>query len=326
MNPIKITYPMGKLKATSLQKPSLKEATCPLNSSLGEYDPHYKGYKPVTYLLYKNNGVQEQTDTKKKPVNCYEIERQKAISELSKEERKKFEHEIIPEDAFFIRLEGYGQDPNWAQKMRNLTYLASSKLKNNEDFMTVLLLICDETKIINKKDNFGRKRIFPGNFIIADNGRGHEYYERYLKKTKTIRYEETSPSPTKEYLEANVCKIFRNDYDNVMFCYGWKKGNKISNLSLAEKAYKKLKETKNPKDEDILETCATIQWLIAQESPFERGSDSIANVLTKAIMHSYGMKITAPKEGVSFDFEAFYTDLDKYIKNYPNFFEEIPSR
>ena len=43
-------------------------------------------------------------------------------------------------------------------------------------------------------------------------------------------------------------------------------------------------------------------------------------------MNCYNLRISPLKEGVSLDFEAFYSNLDDYIKNYPNFFEKYPKK
>ena len=100
--------------------------------------------------------------------------------------------------------------------------------------------------------------------------------------------------------------------------------NKISNLSLAEKEYEKLKSINNPNEHQILKSTAIIHWLISQESPFERGNDSFAGIIAKSILHSYNMYISPLKEEKSIDFEAFYTDLNEFIKIYPELFEIKP--
>lgn len=99
---------------------------------------------------------------------------------------------------------------------------------------------------------------------------------------------------------------------------------KTSNLNLVEKEYNKLREIENPSVDFVMRSCAIIQWLIAQETPYIRGSDSIANILTKSIMHANGIYISPLKDGISLDFEAFDTDLDDYIKKYPDFFKVKP--
>lgn len=235
--------------------------------------------------------------------------------------------QIIPEDTFFIRMEEYEEDKNWAQKMINLTYSTSSKIKKGEGFDDILFSIETGVQKINMKETFGVPRYKQGRFIVAPLGRGVEYYNEYRDKLNDVKcFEKKQPKSNEEYPDANVCKVFLNDFLNVYISYGWDSGNKTHNMDLVKKEYEKLRSIKNPADEEINRSVATIHWLIAQESPFERGNDSIANVLTKSIYHAYGMEITPIKAGKSFDFEAFFTDLDDYIEKYPTLFEVPPHR
>lgn len=59
-------------------------------------------------------------------------------------------------------------------------------------------------------------------------------------------------------------------------------------------------------------------------NPLYKRVRSIANILTKSIMHANGIYISPLKDGISLDFEAFDTDLDDYIKKYPDFFKVKP--
>ena len=235
--------------------------------------------------------------------------------------------QVIPEDTFFIRMQEYEEDKNWAQKMVNLTYSVSSKIKKGENFDDILFSIETGVQNINMKETFGVPRYKQGRFIIAPLGRGVEYYNEYRNKLRDAKpFERKQPKPNDEYSSANVCQVFINDFSNVYISYGWDSENKTHNMDLVKKEYEKLRSVKNPTDEEINRSVATIHWLIAQESPFERGNDSIANLLTKAIYHAYGMEITPIKVGKSFDFEAFFTDLDEYIEKYPTLFEVSPHR
>ena len=232
---------------------------------------------------------------------------------------------VIPKDAFYIRMKNYGIDDDWAQEMINLTYVIAYDIKNNKDFDEILSKITQGIRRINFKDEYGRKRTSIGAFILAPEGRGEEYYKIYknkLKETDSCAIKK----PNTEYNNANVCDISMNNFGNIRIYYGWAPENKNSNLKLAKKEFEKLRSIKNPTDEEINRSIATIHWLIAQESPWQRGSDSIANILTKAIYQAYNMQITPIKEGKSFDFEAFFCSLEDYIKKYPDLFEIPPHR
>jgi len=99
--------------------------------------------------------------------------------------------------------------------------------------------------------------------------------------------------------------------------------NEQSNLTIVKEIYNDLKSKKNPSEKEVTEAAAKIQWLIAQETPYQKGNDSVANILTRSLMHSYNLPVTPLKEGISLDFEAWGQNMDEYIKNYPDYFEKI---
>ena len=223
-------------------------------------------------------------------------------------------------------MEGYCVDYDWANEMNNATYILSDMIKKDASFEDIWEKTRKEITRINKKQSYGNIRNGDVQFIYINNGmgRGQEYYEKYKNELKN-RNGSYKPINTSEHKNSPLCKISGNykiyiDYGS--HCYY----DYLNLKSNVEKEYKKLKNKQNPKDDDINRSIATIHWLIAQATPFTKGSDSFANLLTKSIYHAYNMKLTPAKEGVSFDFEAFYSTLDDYIKKYPKFFEKPPSR
>ncbi len=248
---------------------------------------------------------------------------------ISKRKNKTAEKPEIPKDAFFIRMKGYRKNEAWAEEIIELTQMITSLIEEDADFNEILEATADGIQKIYDSADFGAPKNKNLGFIIYENNRGCEYTKEYLKWLNGLDIlEGKSPRSNEEYLRANVCRIMKlrpdtNGYYKIIV----ERGNGAPrNLQLAKKEFEKLRSIKNPTDEEINRSAATIQWLIAQESPYERGNDSIANVLTKAIYLAYGMKISPIKEGKSFDFEAFYSDLDDYIEKYPNLFEIPPHR
>ena len=160
---------------------------------------------------------------------------------------------------------------------------------------------------------------------LEGGGRGEEYLKKYRTKLNE-EYGVISPKANEEYKEALTSLITFYKDGNVRIEYGYSTTGKSINLELCKKAYEKLIMNDNPTEKDILNTCATIQWLISQGCPFLKGNDSIANLLTKAIMHCYGIELSQIKEGHSLDYEAFYRDLDDYIEKYPTFFDKYPKK
>lgn len=233
--------------------------------------------------------------------------------------------QVLPLDLYFIRMEEYDTDEEWARKMINHTYVISDMIRNNEDFSDIWIKTASGIAEINDNPIYSMARESKNVFFINHSwGRGCEYYKKYLKK---IRENNGCfiPKANEEYKDALTARI--DGSYNICISYGM--GNfydYISLKSLVKKEYNKLKSIKNPTSAQINCSVATIHWLIAQATPFVRGSDSFANVFTKAIYHSYGMKLSPIKEGKSFDFEAFCSDLDEFINKYPNLFEIKPSK
>ncbi len=258
-------------------------------------------------------------------------------------DNKKITGQVLSGDEFFINMTNYGKNYPWEKCMQAVTYNTSKAISKGIPFSLILKYVEFCVNQINMylydfNKDYGVKRKCSHCFRVKIGKRGTEYYERYYRKinalgesncfNKDITY---SPKPNKENKNANTCQMTITDWYfspvPVIDIFNEEpKVYKISNLSLAKKEYKRLKKIKNPTLKDIMRTCATIQWLIAQETPYLRGSDSIANILTKSIMHAYNIRISPVKEGVSLDFEAFDTDLDEYIEKYPDFFKEKPCK
>ena len=96
------------------------------------------------------------------------------------------------------------------------------------------------------------------------------------------------------------------------------------------KAYDNFKSKFNSKDvkasqlQEINENIGGIRWLLAHATPWERGSDAIANVLMRAMYKSLGIKTYPLKKRISLDLEAFCTDFNVYKKNFGDYFEKPP--
>lgn len=246
-----------------------------------------------------------------------------------KQDSSKIQEPILDDETYIIRMQRYKNKKGFAKKMNNLTYELSDMIKNNADFNDILKTAEDGVRDIRNRKDWGRRKNGIGHFDLKFYDRGCEYWKQYISLAKpdsenpiyTIK-----PKSNKEYPDAKTCSISYYDYEDgkITICYGSE--DEKTNLDLVKKEYEKLKSNKNPSLQDINRSTATIQWLIAQETPYKRGSDSIANLLTKSIYHAYGIKVSPAKEGKSFDFEAFCRDLDDYIKIYPDIFEIPPYR
>lgn len=252
--------------------------------------------------------------------------------------RKEYIKQELPEELYFIRMTGYGRDKKWAKAMNETTNELTDMVFKKQPFDKIIKTAQNKVWSLNNNANpyFGvRKGVgFHSGFEVSSAGRGEEYQSRYFNRLfKGSEYqEEVEPikiNSNDEYKKANTCTIHRADYDEYsgihtsVVDYG-KRTPFRSNLTLCKKEYKKLLSKKNPSLQEILKSTATIHWLIAQETPWYKGSDSIANLVTKSILQAHNVELSPVKIGRSFDFEAFYTDLDDYIKIYPKLFEKEP--
>lgn len=232
----------------------------------------------------------------------------------------------VDDDIFFVNMNAYGTNRIWAAKMNVLMHRLSDMVSQNEDFESILMEAEDGINEINGF-TYGLKRTQGDFFCIQEGRRGEEYRKKYEDIISNAPNQVFSPKSNEEYKDAITCKIAENKqtgFEGIKVVYGFEPFNRSSNLELAALAYDKLKSIENPTLEDINKCCATINWLIVQECPYCKGNDSLASVLTKAIYHAYNIQPQALKTGKSLDFEAFYSNLDDYIKNYPDLFKERP--
>ncbi len=288
-------------------------------------------------ITAKNFHKQQEEYPSNEAIRNYGI----ASMEIQKKSPEKQAKQTLLGDEFFINMRGYKKDEAWAKEMTDLMYQISQGISYGVQFQYLLEDIENKIGEINDKMNtkklpYGIRRKTGHSFDIKPCHRGDEYFNRYQEKCEKqgvfIESENEyiySPKPNEEYKWANTCEITESNIikqvrpmleviNKSPYEYT------ISNLSLARNEFNKLRKIKNPSVDDVMRSCAIIQWLIAQETPYVRGSDSIANILTKSIMHANGIFISPLKDGISLDFEAFDTDLDDYIKKYPDFFKVRP--
>ncbi len=229
-------------------------------------------------------------------------------------------------NSYYIRMQNYSRNYRWAEKMLEADEKITNAIKSGADFETVELLAQKGVQeAYNLDDRFKARKIHPKTYTspycVEKEGRGSEYFDTYAQKTSD-RGENWKPSSSEEYKDANVSSFKFLAEDVIKVEEGW--NPRKSNLELAKREYEKLRSIENPTEEEINKSIATIHWLIAQESPYEKGSDSIANLITKSIYHAYNMETSPIKPGHSFDFEAWYQDLGDFVENYQDLFETRP--
>lgn len=244
------------------------------------------------------------------------------------------ESKLKDSDLFFVDMIGYAKDEWWARKMLYFRDILCDLIKKKTDFYDLMDFIEENLYEVANKGNvakyrWGRKRGASKEFFLTPFDRGMEYFLKYKLKSKFHKIitgeNQFSPKSNKKFSEAQVVQI-RNIINAIKITYGGNPEVSNPNYDLAKQEYDKLISIKNPSLRQINKSIATIHWLIAQSTPYIRGSDSAASLLTKALYKANNVEIYPLKEGKSFDFEAFYSNLNSFIRKYPKMFKYKPRK
>lgn len=269
--------------------------------------------------------------------------------------------EIKP-DHLYINMNGFGRDEKWGNFVSKLAEDTAQKIKENENFDTVLKSISKTYReYLNKnrpKHNpyykesnialFGSRRYMDVPWItpIIENERKCKYAP-YL--TRFVDFVEGKNEKFKESSCNFICperkthifqekKIFLSEII-VKKLFKFSKGRTayeaeichppISSIKPAlnhiSDIYNTLRSNKSQKSlDEINKQIGEIHWFFAQATPYYRGSAGIADILTKAIYESLDIQVSPWKKGIAPDLEAFVTDLEDYKNNYSNLFEKPP--
>lgn len=261
------------------------------------------------------------------PLSAPSVQPDKGKIDMIYDSSKQFSDES---KLFFIDMLHYPKNTQWAQDMLQFRDRLAVLIKNKVDFNSILSVSQVGLKKMNADHPgvhaFGEiRQNAGGRFLLCDGKRGEEYLPDYFEKYKSLntRLGTFRPKSNSEYKDASVCHIIP-DNRRMVIAYGYMPNRNSNNLEFVKREYDKLKALKNPTTTQVNRSAATIQWLIAQANPFMKGNDSFANLFTKAIYKAYDIHLAPLKKGISLDFEAFYSDLEDYIRKYPTFFEKRP--
>ena len=238
-------------------------------------------------------------------------------------------------DDFFIRLSGYGQNDEWAQKVSQIADDAVNMIRQNTDAETVLKYISTGARHANRKcedlhkqKNTGILRtdregwqsreaeIFTPYNVKKYSTYSDRLYHTYLKPLKNPyqrRIQLTTPS------NFYTGKLFHGAPENINFALDY-----VFNIC-KQIIPKYVKNDIKSKDlETVNSQIAEMRWVLAHSTPWIRGSDGISNIFMRAIYKAIGVKTYPVKAGISLDMEAYCTNLDDYIKCFPTYFDKAP--
>lgn len=254
---------------------------------------------------------------------------------------------------FFVNIRGFGKNKDWADIVLKCADKASQMMRNGKSSDTVLREISKDVKHANsfcidcdKYFHSGllrthRKDYTKGSWgdtpiVTPVVGKYSKYKKRLLD---TINDPLKNPFP-----EISLSKVFLcNDkyYNKTLNMYLTRKiakiihgsTNKVNNaLDRVGGLYFNLNRNFISHPENVTEEnmntinkyTATIRWVLAHSTPWERGSDAISNIFMRALYKSMGIKTYPLKKGVSLDLEAYCTPLKDFIERFPEYFERNP--
>ena len=251
---------------------------------------------------------------------------------------------------FFIKIYGYGRNMDWARYMAESCNYAALMIKSNAKFEDVLDLISKDVSncsFLNINSDVDFEKALNAGVLRTDEAinnclatpfdlsgekygaYGKRYVEKAIKASKNTVAKEFSVKVPEQYPDFVPTKIY---------CVSGKSGGKLvhrskgvkSSLRYSREIYNDIVEnylgkklTKKDLNE-INKKIATMHWLLVHSVPYLRGSDAIINVFIKSLYCALGIELSAPREGISFDLEAFCTELKDYVKEYPKLYESEP--
>lgn len=246
--------------------------------------------------------------------------------------------QIDPEN-FFINIEGYGRNADWAKSMTQTSDYAAMLIKEGASLEEVLDAISYDTRQMDLKSGtndivrleasgvlrykhprwakvgavtpYGggsKYDVYKDRFDKLVPGKGKELHNPYpdMELTRIGFYngETAMIHPKGEYAKAAL-KHVDNIYKELQQEFA---GRKVTNADLPY----------------INEKIAEMHWILAHSMPWGRGSDAIANAFVKSVYKSLNIKTYPPAKNVSFDLEAFCTELSDYKKNYAKYYSRPP--
>ncbi len=243
---------------------------------------------------------------------------------------------------FFVNINGFGKNIVWAHYIKDTANTTVSLIRKDTTFENILRFVTagvtkanKYTLDILKKEHTGILRTSRKDWrcnpewhdIITEYGDRYSRYNSYAERLdRRIFYPLRNPYP-----DINLTKpIAGIDKTEPNYLLHGSFSTINAALDYVGKLYKNVAkyvkmDVKPEHLEDINNNIAEIRWVIAHATPWERGSDAIANVFIRSIYKALGVKATPLKKGISLDLEAYCTNLSEYKKNFPNYFEKSPT-
>lgn len=249
----------------------------------------------------------------------------------------KIKHGQVQPENFFIDIKGYGKDTNWAKSMQQTTDYASSLIKKGKSLDEVLAAISGDTRQLDLTTVTDPVKITTSGIlrdklgVWADGALTpytKEPYNIYKDRfDKLLWKDENSGGLHNPYPDIELTRI-GSDFDHGPCMmhppYHAEALTHVDNI-YKEIQNKYMGKKLTQKDlKEINEKVAEMHWILAHSMPWGRGSDCIANAYIKSVYQALGIKTYPPAKNISFDLEAFCTELSDYKKRYTSYYSKPP--
>lgn len=240
---------------------------------------------------------------------------------------------------FFINIPGYGKDLNWGKKMAMVTDKATAMILSDESYDKVLGEICfyiKQNALENPRTDklnlecAGALRCMQPNRNNSVSKTRYDIRSKYgiTYAEKFSKFKDPNKALKSPYKDLKLTRISVSKKDvNSGLMHHVSSNDTIYCFKYVERIYAKLIKyidtDKKGVENKIISLLGRLHWILAHNVPWARGSDSIANVFLKSIIKSLGIEVGCVKSGLSFDLEAFCTEVETYEKNYSKYYESF---
>ena len=274
------------------------------------------------------------------PVNNYRFNNNQPIFGINLQSKKL----IFKKGDFFVRIKGYGKNPDWAKKV----------IETADNTVGYIRQICNFEETIRRITN----GVIDANKLISSDAEKQTHTG--ILRTKRLGWNHKSCWDSSTGLITTYSKNPKNRYKSYADRLDYVVNHPLENpfrieltrpvhekdfgkfmehgngkyihtaFSIIDRIYNKLysafisNEVKKENLKEVNDSIAEIRWILAHTTPWERGSDAISNIFIRSIYKAMGVKTYPLKKGISLDLEAYCTNLDDYKNKFATYFNHKP--
>lgn len=243
-------------------------------------------------------------------------------------------------DDFYVRIRGYGKNRSWANSVIETTDTAVNLIRRDTFIENILRFITAGVIRANQFTNDFRKKIHTGilredreHWDSTSSWKGCELITNYSSiarySTYSNRFDKMFSNNLKKPYDDIDLTVPIIKHDEKYLRHGDPKyiDGAFKHIFEIFDSFKKSfnhEDIKKEQLDSVNDHIAEIRWILAHATPWDRGSDAIANILMRAMYKSLGIKSYPLQKNISLDLEAFCTELTDYKKNFTKYFQNPP--